>query len=178
MRSLEVNQKVTCEVTLLPFDYAGFWTRLLSAFGTENAAEIGRQIGLERQSLYKWRDGINQPSLDSLIAISQTTSRSLHWLLTGHGQEYINQFPAIGSPPLENKERKIVEELASATGQTVDQVVRELLIEALETRGLMSLDEISENYGKLSDQDKMAFSPKLQELLRQIKERLKKAQEE
>jgi SOS-response transcriptional repressor LexA len=137
MRSLRVNQKVTCEVTLLSFDYTGFWTRLLSAFGTENAAEIGRQIGLERQSLYKWRDGINQPSLDSLIAISEKTSRSLHWLLTGHGQEYINQLPS-PAMPFDNNERKTIEGLAHTKGQTVDQTIRELLIEALKNRGLMS----------------------------------------
>jgi SOS-response transcriptional repressor LexA len=134
MRSLRVNQKVTYEVTLLPFDHEGFWTRLLSAFGTDNAAEIGRQIGLERQSLYKWRDGINQPSLESLIAISQKTNRSLHWLLTGHGQEFMYRLPAV---PLENDERKIVEDLAHTKGQTFDQTVRELLIEALDNRGLI-----------------------------------------
>lgn len=120
----------------MPFDYVGFWTRLLSTFGTENAAEIGRQIGLERQSLYKWRDGINQPSLDSLITISQKTRRSLHWLLTGHGQEYIFQFPS-PAVPLENGEKEIIDTLAQTTNQTVDQMLRELLIEALERRGLM-----------------------------------------
>lgn len=137
MKSLRVNQKVTYEVTFLPFDNVGFWTRLLSAFGTDNAAEISRHLGLERQSLYKWRDGINQPSLDSLIAISEKTGRSLHWLLTGHGQEYISHIlsPAM---PLEHNERKTIEDLAHTTGKTFDQTLRELLIEALEKRGLKS----------------------------------------
>lgn len=136
MESLRVNQTVACEATFLSFDHSGFWKRLLIAFETANAAEISRKIGLERQSLYKWREGVNQPSLDSLIAISQKTGRSLHWLLTGHGQEFIEQLPSPYAS-LENDEKRLVEQIAQKENQSFVQAIRSLILEALTSRGMM-----------------------------------------
>lgn len=123
-----------------------FFQRLVEAFGTDNSAEIARQLNLERQAVYRWRDGKNIPSIETLLLISEKTGTSLHWLITGQGPKFVPPLFAIGehlllppSPavPLKNSEKEIIETLAQTTNQTLDQVLRELLIEALEHRGLM-----------------------------------------
>ncbi|HMV87638.1 MAG TPA: helix-turn-helix domain-containing protein [Blastocatellia bacterium] len=65
--------------------------RLQEVFNTTNSAEIARQLGLERQTLYRWRDGRNIPSLENLYEITKCTNVSLHWLLTGEGEKYVAQ---------------------------------------------------------------------------------------
>jgi transcriptional regulator with XRE-family HTH domain len=65
------------------------WVRIQEAFGSQTAAEIARKLNIERQSVYKWRDGKNAPDLDRLYEISHVTGSSLHWLITGQGPKEI-----------------------------------------------------------------------------------------
>jgi len=67
---------------------AGFWERLQEAFNYANAPEIAKKLDLERQAVYKWREG-NLPSLDTLLAINRVTGCSLHWLITGEGERKV-----------------------------------------------------------------------------------------
>lgn len=57
-----------------------FYKRLVSVFGTNNGAEIARKLKVERQTVYKWRDG-KFPSRSQLINISRITGKSTQWLL-------------------------------------------------------------------------------------------------
>lgn len=58
---------------------------------TDNGAEIARRIGVERQSIYRWRDGQSEPSRDNLRLIVEITGASLDWLETGLGEKYLTQ---------------------------------------------------------------------------------------
>lgn len=86
------------------------YKRLLEAFGTDNSAEIARQLNLKRQAIYRWRDGKNDPSISALLLISKKTGASLHWLLTGQGPRLITQSMNVS---LESKEKKSVEDLCA-----------------------------------------------------------------
>jgi transcriptional regulator with XRE-family HTH domain len=81
---------------------AGLYSRIKEALKTEKPAEIARKLGIERQSVYKWRDGKNPPDLDRIIQIARVTNSSLHWLLTGIGP-------------------KTVAELKQAAGEAIEQ---------------------------------------------------------
>ena len=145
----------------------------MKAFGDLKQVEIANLLNVKPSAITNYtKDRV--PKAEILLRVWELTKCDLHWLLTG---EHWRQ-AALPSPmPLENKEKMIVEDLAHTTGQTVDQVVHELLIEALENRGLKYLDEMTLNYGKLSNQDKVEISPLLREVQREIEERLEKAEE-
>lgn len=57
--------------------------RILKAFETDNPAKVARALGIERQSVYPWRDGKVAPSMDRLKQISEITGCSLDWLVRG-----------------------------------------------------------------------------------------------
>lgn len=68
-----------------------FYERLIELMQTDNGAEIGRRIGVERQSVYRWRDGESEPSRDNLRVIVEVTGASLDWLESGLGEKYLTQ---------------------------------------------------------------------------------------
>lgn len=113
-----------------------FYQRLVELFGTENSAEIARQLQLERQSVYRWRDGKNDPSLDTLYLINQLTGASLHWLLTGQGPKYVSNFSATAIP-LDDEEMIAVIQFAADSDQTVEQALHKLIVEGLKSRKLL-----------------------------------------
>lgn len=124
------------------------YSRIVEAFNTDNAAEIGRQLGIARQSVYKWRDGENPPDLERVIEIARVTNRSLDWLLTGQpeqGQtnrseiEAVNQLSESDFMNLYKAYIKTSPEKARVT---------ELLIKA----ALQELDEYPENQAVAKDQ--------------------------
>src|SRR5918998_19846 len=65
--------------------------RLVKAYKTENAAEIARQLGMTRQSVYQWRDGISAPSYEKLILAASQTGTTIDWLLTGEDKQESNE---------------------------------------------------------------------------------------
>jgi SOS-response transcriptional repressor LexA len=115
-------------------DKSGFGERLKKAFGNATNTEIAEKIGSSSSAITNYIKG-RIPELDILDVIAHSTRCSLHWLLTGKGQQRVE--PSLPPVLLENNERKVIEDLAHTTGQTVDQIVRELLIEALDNRGLI-----------------------------------------
>lgn len=64
------------------------YKRIQEAFGTTNGAEIGRQLGFEKQNVYAWRDGRGMPTTETILKIYECTGISLHWLLTGEGEKF------------------------------------------------------------------------------------------
>jgi len=72
----------------LPKRTERFWERVQDVFNNAKAPEIARRLGLEKQAVYKWRDG-SLPGVDTLLAIAETTGCSLHWLLTGEGSKEV-----------------------------------------------------------------------------------------
>ena len=46
---------------------------------------------MERQTLYRWRDGRNIPSFENLAQITKCTNVSLHWLLIGEGEKFVTR---------------------------------------------------------------------------------------
>lgn len=118
------------KTTLVP----GFGQRFLAAFGDLKQSEIADLLNVQPSAITNYtKDRVPKPHI--LLKVWEHTKCDLHWLLTGeHVQLVENPPPPL---PLENSEKKIIETLAQTTNQTVDQVLRNLLIEALEHRGLM-----------------------------------------
>lgn len=74
-----------------------FWDRLQEAYDQAKAPTIARKLGVEKQTVYKWRDG-TMPGLETLVTISRSTGRSLHWLVTGEGPRQIEASPPLYKP--------------------------------------------------------------------------------
>lgn len=62
--------------------------RIAAAMGTDNCAEIGRQLGFGKHTVYKWRDEKSMPTTETVLKVYELTGSSLHWLLTGHGEQF------------------------------------------------------------------------------------------
>ena len=115
------------------------WKRIQQALGTSGVPETASVVGLTKPSVYDWQKG-KPPSLDTLIKIARLGNVSLHWLITGEGEKAVA--PGGGDETvygiLRKSEREIVRRLASAEGQSAQEQVSELVIEALIARGLIS----------------------------------------
>lgn len=88
----------------------GLWDRINEAFEWANPAVIARELGLERHSIYKWKNGKSQPTIENLLKISTVTNSSLDWLLTGRGQRYLSE-KISGYADIEQKIIKVVQPL-------------------------------------------------------------------
>jgi len=71
-------------------DQEGFFQRVCEALGTDNVQQIANKTGIKKQSVYLWQKG-GWPSLDNLGLIAESSSTSLHWLLTGKGEKYLGE---------------------------------------------------------------------------------------
>jgi hypothetical protein len=99
-----------------------FWDRLQEAFDQANAPAIAKKLNVEKQTVYKWRK--TMPSLETLVAISRSTGRSLHWLITGEGPKTVSG--AIASDfkrgsNLSDKDRTMVESLLAALKKSLEE---------------------------------------------------------
>lgn len=68
---------------------AGLWGRVKLAFAGKRNAQIARKLGIKAQSVQNYETGKSNPSLDTLIKASAETGRSIHWIVTGEGFEYV-----------------------------------------------------------------------------------------
>jgi SOS-response transcriptional repressor LexA len=68
-----------------------FGDRLKTAFKDAKDADIARKIGVSQPAIKNYMDG-RVPAAETLIKISNLTSCSIHWLLTGEGQKWIPEF--------------------------------------------------------------------------------------
>lgn len=53
--------------------------------GSERQREFAKRLGFSTSYLSEVESGKTRPSLELLVAISQKTNKSIHWLLTGEG---------------------------------------------------------------------------------------------
>ena len=117
-----------------------FIGRFIEALGTDEPAVVQRKLGIPYQSAKNYLQG-RLPASDVLIVISEKTGVSIHWLLTGNGTKWVKKGNEIGeeSPVyLGEKEREIIQELALEKGQAFDEQVRDLVLEALKARDLVT----------------------------------------
>lgn len=82
----------------------GFWLRLLEVCNLTNFHGVGKQVadvtGLSSAAISKWRRGEGKPSFDNLIQIAKSTNSSIHWLLTGEGEKYVQPTGSKNVQPL------------------------------------------------------------------------------
>src|SRR5437660_5382382 len=67
-----------------PFGY-----RLKEAFQGLPNKEIARKLGVSNSAVTTYMLG-RIPPAEMLIEISRLTGRSIHWLITGEGEEFVN----------------------------------------------------------------------------------------
>lgn len=92
-----------------------FAERFTEACGTSEPAQIKRLLNISYQAVKNYLDG-RLPSSDVLILISQRTSCSIDWLLTGRGKKFIAGVEIQDKPIL--------------TGQT-EALVRRICVEVI-----------------------------------------------
>lgn len=85
----------------------GFTKRLIEACGTSKPAEIRRMLNISYQAAKNYVNG-RLPDSHVLLAISECTSCSIHWLLTGEGEKYINPLPEKSTQVLTDEIRAFI----------------------------------------------------------------------
>jgi repressor LexA len=123
-----------------------FFGRVCEALGVEPdeaaAPKISKMLGISKNAIYLWQDqmpGMNK--LQNVARVSELSNTSLHWLLTGTGPKWIPlQTESSEEIPVYfgEKEQEIISNLAAAGGRTFDEEVRELVLESLLHRGLIT----------------------------------------
>lgn len=117
-----------------------FGSRFREAFGGATNAEIARKIGKSEPAVKNYVDG-RIPSAADLVAISDLTGCSVHWLLTGNGPREVSQFtlakqsvePATISltPELKSYIRREVIEVLGALISSKDRELVDSLLSAI-----------------------------------------------
>lgn len=121
-------------------DREGFGKRLREAFKGATNAEISRKLGISEAGAKNYLDG-RIPPADMLVTIRGLTSCSVDWLLTGEGAKWFGSIQETGGESLVyfgEAENEIIRELATDNELTFDEQVRELVLEALLSRGLVT----------------------------------------
>ena len=129
------------------YDLPGLWARLVTAFKTDDINEISGKLGLSYQSVHKWQNG-GTVSIESLVAISNLTSRSIHWLITNETDptfSYVSIF--------EENQRGVLEKLAELRhdGKT-DDTLRELALEGVKAKIAQLVDKFPDVSGGESEE--------------------------
>jgi len=118
-----------------------FSKRLAEAFDSDKPAEIAKKLGITYQGAKNYLEG-RVPAPDTLVEIARSTGYSIHWLLTGEGPETLTG--ATGLEPGEvaiyfgPKEHEIIQNMAAEAKRTFEDQVRELVLEHLEEKGLIT----------------------------------------
>jgi len=137
----------------VPIDLENLWGRIVEACGTDNVAEIAAKAGITPQGIYKLRDG-GKPTIDTLMALSDSTGVSVSWLLIGippsdlkkaENRAETAKFSASNSVSedegnfipvyFEAGVEEIITRLAKENHLDVSEFVRELAVESLAARG-------------------------------------------
>lgn len=93
-----------------------FVLRLDRTFEHESMADVARRLGIPHATVRNYYQG-RLPAPEVLIKIANVTNVSLNWLLTGKGEMYGNQKPAIGMGRfIEDKVVEIIDKRLAALG--------------------------------------------------------------
>lgn len=120
-----------------------FSDRLRVAFGGASMAEVARRLGLPHATVRNYFQG-RLPAADILERIAKETNVSLSWLLLDLGPRYVSaELLPQGEASIffGDREHEIIDNLVRESGRPFDEVVRELVLEALLARGLVT-DEV------------------------------------
>lgn len=130
-----------------------FPERLREAFRDASNTEIARRLKKSDAAVSNYMSG-RVPPWPTMIEISAETGCSIHWLITGEGPKLVDEGRAAATRPPdqagveENKffsqrERRAICRLAAESRVAPDEKVREIVLVALLTRGLVTLNEIT-----------------------------------
>lgn len=132
-----------------------FGVRLLKAFQERfpgsNKSKIAEIMGVGNSAVTGWmqaEDGGSYPQISTLIEISEKTKCSLHWLLTGKGDESRDNLDFLNV-----NERQIVDRLATEEGRTPEDIVNSLVIEALAQRASEIFIHLNQT-GRITEQER------------------------
>lgn len=95
--------------TLTIVESSEFVNRFCEACGTVRPAEIARLLNVSYQAAKNYLQG-RIPESTVLIAFSEQTPYSLHWLLTGKGEKFVQNPPAQGTPILSDQFKALIKE--------------------------------------------------------------------
>ena len=116
------------------------WERIIEALGISSVNLISIRLDVARQSVYDWQKG-KMPAIESLVRISEVSRASIHWLVTGEGPRRVNEPPRSPVGPmtiyLGEAEHVLINKLATETGISKEEQIRDLILENLSQRGLI-----------------------------------------
>lgn len=73
--------------------------------------QLGQEMGVSRQAIYKWESDAAVPEIDKLIALSRRFGVSVGWLL---GEKEAPEAAAEGGEPLTEEQIRLIEKLVAA----------------------------------------------------------------
>jgi SOS-response transcriptional repressor LexA len=142
----------------VPLEKNEIFNRIADALGTSSVKEIAEKYGISEPAVYNWQKG-SVPKVEILADIADSTSTSIHWLLTGQGEKKIRKpLTRIADSVFEKVDRhvtwdeeppgrqvifnstaeNVIDELAKTQGKSFDRVIYDLVIESLEAKGLIN----------------------------------------
>lgn len=123
----------------------GFGSRLREAFNNAKNVDIASKLGVTEAAVRNYIDG-RIPSAEMLVAISERTNCSIHWLVTGEGPKHLVKRDLLpGEEPygvdvvvgLPDGFIPILEKLAAEQNETVSDQIAEMVRATLADRGLI-----------------------------------------
>jgi hypothetical protein len=129
-----------------------FIDRFIEACGTCEPAKIQRLLNISYQAAKNYLAG-RLPQSDILISISETTSCSIDWLLTGRGKKFIGAIPPRDTPILtgqmEASVRRIcVEVINEYNGRRQDDQPKVVVLQSSELMSEKVMDEAKSLTGR------------------------------
>lgn len=120
--------------------------------------QLGQEMGVSRQAIYKWESDAAMPEIDKLIALSRRFGVSVGWLL---GEEEAPEAEAPDGEPLTEEQIRLIEKLVAAYQPPRSKKQRRAIWAACVTAGLLvllvivalsRLSDLSSHYSDLDSQ--------------------------
>ena len=118
----------------------GLEERLIEAYKARNVADLARKMDESHQTLDNWIKGRRKLPITKLFEIAASTKCSIHWLLTGEGPKFVvegSEAEETSRIKLDANETIFIEWIEEVEGKEFDEIVRELVHEALLQRSSM-----------------------------------------
>lgn len=107
-----------------------FGSRFRQAFGGATDSDIARKLKKTPSDVGKWTKRGILPRAEILLDVERITKCNLHWLLIGEGEADLNPLRF-----LDHRTRAIVQRLATDEKKPIENVLSDLIREALMKRG-------------------------------------------